>query len=258
MDDRDLEKRIREALEKENGYPERHKEEIWKDLEAFIHSEPQKGGSEMTEKDHRKKPGRKRWLGYGLTAALIAVILLSTTTMGQAAVKSVMNIFIPQKTIVEEMEGEKEDTEVELSEMAAGYIIYLDKERYDIREMDGYDVITPKPVDGMDLSRTYFMEISQDADGKPEVLAEAMRAELMTRYEETIGPENVTYPIEAVAVRGKNLGGKNELERYYFFENTKGGSFIVRQMITVEAEAGHGARFNNMLKEMRIVEVPAK
>lgn len=257
MDDKDLEKRIRDALEKENGNPEKHKEEIWKDLEAFIHSEPQEGGTGMTEKE-RKGPGRKRWLGYGLTAALIAVILLSTTTMGQAAVKSVMNIFIPQKTIVEEMEGEKEDTEVELSEMAAGYIIYLDKERYDIREMDGYDVITPKPVDGMDLSRTYFMEIRQDKDSKPEELAEAMRAELMTRYEETIGPEAVTYPIDAVAVRGKNLGGKNELERYYFFDNTKGGSFIIRQMITVEAEAGHGARFNNMLKEMRIVEVPAK
>lgn len=258
MDDKELEKRIRDALEEENGNPERHKEEVWKNLEAFIHSEPRKGGEDMTERDQRKKPGRKRWLGYGLTAALIAMILLSTTTMGQAAVKSVVNLFIPKKTIVEELEGQEEDTEVELSEMAAGYIIYLDKERYDIKEMDGFDLITPKPVDGMDLSNTYFMEISQDREGKPAELAEAMRTDLMARYEETIGPETVTYPIDAVAVRGKNLGGENELERYYFFDNTKGGSFIVRQVLTVEAEAGHGARFNNMIKELRIVEVPAK
>lgn len=258
MDDKNLEQKIRDALEKENRNPDAQKEEIWKNLEAFIHSEPLKGVAEMDGKDGKRRPERRRWLPYGLAAALLAVFVFTSTSMGQAAVKSVMNFFIPQKTIVEELEGDKENTEVELSEMDAGYIIYLDKERYDITEMDGYDLITPKPVDGMDLSKLYFMEISQDKDRKPEELAAEKRTDLMTRYDETIGPEAVTYPINAVAVRGKNLDGKFELERYYFFDNTKGGSFIIRQMLTIEAEAGHGARFDNMLKELKIVEVPAR
>lgn len=257
MDDKNLEQKIREALEKESGNLEGHKEEIWKNLEAFIHSEPLKGVADMSEKK-KKNPERNKWLRYGLVASLLAVFVFTSTSIGQAAVKSVVNFFIPQKTIVEELEGEKEDTEVELSEMDSGYIIYLDKERYDIMEMDGYDLITPKPVDGMELSKLYFMEISQDRERKPEELAAQRRMDLMARYDETIGPEVVTYPIDAVAVRGKNLGGKLELERYYYFDNQKGGSFIIRQMLTVEAEAGHGARFDNMLKEMRIVEVPAK
>lgn len=243
---------LKKALSSSALLEEEEKEELWQAVKTGI-SVAEKGGGRMNAK--KKRPWV--WLKYAAAALIFLVVGTLTTKEGQAAIRNLYDLLVPQKTIVEELEGEKEETEVTLKEMKAGYTIYFDENRYFIEEKEGYDIIAPLPVEGMTLSDKYFMEIRQVEDKSPAELAAAKGLELSQRYEQTVGPEEVEDPVKGWAVRGKSYTGAMVLERYYYVDNTKGGSFEIRQMLTIEAESGHGARFNNMLGEFRIVEIPA-
>jgi RNA polymerase sigma factor (sigma-70 family) len=46
--------------------------------------------------------------------------------------------------------------------------------------------------------------------------------------------------------------------KYYLIDNGQGGTFVIEQHYFVEASEGHGARFDNMLKQFQVTKEPDK
>ncbi|MED4970575.1 RNA polymerase sigma factor [Parageobacillus toebii] len=50
----------------------------------------------------------------------------------------------------------------------------------------------------------------------------------------------------------------DEVAKYYLVDNGQGGTFVIEQHYFVEASEGHGARFDNMLKQFQVTKEPDK
>ena len=134
------------------------------------------------------------------------------------------------------------------------YIIYIDKERYKMIKGENMDVITtaePLPEHYPEVSMT----IRQFANIPYEKLYEQWKDKIMKEYPELIFEEDISEPYNGKILQVKKEGwsGDTEETKLYFFDNTKGGSFLIQQKFFLEASEGHGARFDHMVKEFRIV-----
>lgn len=246
--DKDIEKALLESTEESNEL----KNQIWENIEKKI-NDNNKGEITMKRVENkRKNKWSNRWIQYGATAAILGIAIISSTEVGQAAFEKIKEILVPEKVITEELEGMEEDTNVNLNEREIGYSIYFDEDRYMIKDYDGIDRIVPKSIDGQDLSEKYYMEIREERDKSPEKLAQEIESKLNEEFENVSEIEKVDYPIDGIAVRGTTPKGNNPVVKYHIIENGKGGSFVFKQQLTIEAAEGHGVRFDNMIKEFRI------
>jgi len=209
-------------------------------------------------KDHMRM---KRFLAGKMIAAAVAVAIVITgfTPLGQAAIGSIAELFEPQKNIPVEVEGMEEQTEQQLHvgtldtvKDGVTYVLYIDEERYEfIASQDG-DRIIPK-----DYPSNYpevYMQIVQNAELSPEDAAAQVKAELEKTYAEVRECEQITKPVSAirlVAIEGYEWN--DSVVSTYFIDNTQGGTFIITAKYFVEAEEGHGARFEQMLADFEIV-----
>ena len=188
--------------------------------------------------------------------AVVAVLIIGLNTQpGLALVNRIREMFEPEKNITQDIEGSKEEQDVQLNEGGnAEYVIYIDEERYKMEKGPGADKIVPNPP----LPERYpevSMEIRQVADKSPEELIREVEAQLKESFDDVTTPQQVEEPVNGWTVRG--LGGNkwdSPLERVYVTGNRKQGSFIITQRYFLEAEEGHGARFHHMLKEFYVVE----
>lgn len=244
--DRDFEIGISKALLKGTEKVVNHKETVWlaiqKNLEAT--------------RSPQKRRGAIKWLSV---AAALTLVFLVGTEPGQAAFKKVKEIFLPEKTIVEELEGHKEKSKVSLHEsQKANYVIYFDKERYYMEKSGETERIVPlaKPIGDYP---EVFMEISQIKNTTPEVQAEVIEQQLKDEFTgefsrvENKGP--VVEPLEGIYLSAlSGLKNNSTLVKYYLVDNKVGGTIIIKQQYFLEAEEGHGVRFDNMLKEFKVLE----
>jgi hypothetical protein len=167
-------------------------------------------------------------------------------------VDKIKQMFVPNKVVKQQIEGTEEKNNVTLKESTMKYIIYIDEERYAMVKVDGKDRIIPKVVDKK--LPEVFMEIEQLKDKKPEVAASEIENQLKSQYKRVENMDTVSYPINSKLIYASCGTKWNDIVvKYYFIDNTKGGTFIVKQQYFVEASEGHGARFDNMLKEFKIV-----
>lgn len=214
------------------------------------------------EKGDRKMPKGKSALGKIISIGTVAAVMLITigtfTQPGQAALEKLRQYFEPQKQVEHEIEGEKEVIDSRLQQSEMGYVIYYDQDRYKIVENGEVDRIVMKETyEGIP---EVYMEISQDTDSTPEELAAQLEAELKADFSKVEAAQKVTDPLEAIYIHAIDGGTQwdDEIVNYYLVDNTKGGTFIIKQKYFLEATEGHGARFYNMLKEFVIVEEPAE
>jgi hypothetical protein len=210
------------------------------------------------DKGEKRMPKRKSALGkivsIGTIAAIMLITLVTFTQPGQAALEKIKKYFEPEKKVENEIEGNKEVIDSRLQQSEMGYVIYYDQERYKIVQ-DG-------DVDRIVMKETYenipevYMEISQDKDKTPEELAGKLEEELKAGFSNVDPAQNVTDPVKGIYIHAINGGTKwdDEIVNYYLVDNTKGGTFIIKQKYFLEASEGHGTRFYNMLKEFVIVE----
>jgi len=64
----------------------------------------------------------------------------------------------------------------------------------------------------------------------------------------------VKEPINSIFIYAGGATKWNDpVSKYYFVDNTKGGTFVIKQQLFLEAAEGHGVRFDNMVKEFKIV-----
>lgn len=248
MDTRDMDKRIKQALDEGTVVRPEDREEVWNSIEKELFKDKKRGDT---------IPMRKRGglIKLAASVAAVAVIVIGLNTQpGLALVNRIREMFEPEKNITQDIEGSKEEQNVQLNEGAnAEYVIYVDQERYKMVKDADADRIVPNPP----LPERYpevSMEIRQVADKDPEGLVREMESLLKEKYDDVTAPQPVEDPVKGWTVRG--LGGRSwdsPVERVYVISNGKEGSFVITQRYFLEAAEGHGARFYHMLKEFYIV-----
>lgn len=191
-----------------------------------------------------------------IVAAAVIMLLFSTQTdTGTAFIKQVKDMFVPEKEIIQSIEGTEEETEVVLQEgKDAEYVIYLDEERYKLVKGESSDVITTKePLE--DRYPEVSMEIKQFKDVPPEDMVATLETEIASTYTKVTETENVTEPIEGYKIHG--ISGSewdSPVTNVYVIDNRHGGSFVITEKYFLEAAEGHGARFYAILQEFKIID----
>lgn len=224
------------------------KDEIWNELEQELFSE-KRGDVKNMKKRNRVIPL------IGIIAAGLLIALSLQTDTGSALIKGIKDLFVPEKEIIQGIEGQDEETEVTLNEGAdSEYVIYIDETRYKMVNGEETDIITtiePLPEKYPEVS----MEITQVADKKPEDLVKELEAEFKKDFPELRDIETVTEPVEGFLLHGLNGNSwDSKVVHAYVISNGKEGSFIIKENYFLEAAEGHGARFHHMLETFEIVE----
>lgn len=245
-----VDKQAREAIDKRTTV-ETHglQDEIWNSLEQQLFNEESRHRGEV-------KKMKKRVIPMIVTAAAALVIVFSLTTeTGMALMKGIKDLFVPEKEIIQSIEGQDEETDVHLNEGTnADYVIYLDETRYKMINGEESDIITtiePLPAQYPEVT----MEIKQIADEKPEDLVGKIEAQLKKDFPALRAVEQVTDPIEGFWLHGTaGNDARSKVVTAYVISNGKAGSFVITENYFLEAAEGHGARFHHMLKSFEIVE----
>jgi len=160
--------------------------------------------------------------------------------------------FAPEKQVVKEIEGMPEEIEVALKEGKSGYIIYIDEERYTMQHLEGKDKITANSK--AENAPEVFMEIQQVKDKKPEVIASELQKELTGKYDKVENKGAINSPVKGILIYASSGSEWNSpIIKYYLVDNTKGGTFVIKQQLFLEASEGHGVRLDNMLKDFKII-----
>lgn len=242
---KDIDKKIEESLEEMSNFHPTEKDEIWNTLEKEL----------FPINNVKKKSKKRKW---GLLLAAAAVMLLafgSQTETGSALVDKVRSMFEPEKEVKQSIEGTEEDTNLQLNEgKGSEYVIYVDEERYVMNKRESGDYITTKEPLG-DRYPEVSMTITQVRDQGTNAVYADMKSKILSEYPITILEEKVTEPTAGKMLFAKKDSNEwdNELTKIYVIDNKAGGSFIIQQKYFAEAEEGHGARFDHMLKEFQII-----
>lgn len=221
------------------------KDDIWSGLEK-----------ELFNKETKKIKRKSLTISsIGIIAAGLLIAFSLHTDTGSALIKGIKDLFVPEKEIIQGIEGQDEETEVTLNEGAdSNYVIYIDETRYKMANGEEADIITtiePLPEKYPEVS----MEIIQVADKKPEVLVQELEAEFKIDFPELREIEAVTEPVEGFLLHGLNGNSWDaKVVHAYVISNGKEGSFIIKENYFLEAAEGHGARFHHMLTTFEIVE----
>jgi hypothetical protein len=248
MDNRE-DRKINEALLKGTDEAIEMKDIVWKNIERELGL----NGGKVIDMKAKKKDNRGFFKYGSMVAAALAIVIFSNTEYGHATANKIREIFAPNKIVEEQIEGTDEKNEATLQESSAKYIIYIDEERYTMRSENGKDIISPK-FKGENVPEV-FMEIEQIKGKKPEAVASEIESTLKEKYTRVENKGHITEPINSLLISAYRGSKWNDtVIRYYFIDNKEGGTFVIKQQYFLEAAEGHGARFENMLKEFKIVE----
>lgn len=244
-------KKIREALLEGTEEAARLKDMVWKNIQKELNIDGVKV-KVMKRSDKRKKRTIPNFIKYGSIAAAVAIIIGANTDYGKAAVGKIKELFVPNKVIIQEIEGMPTNDNVALKESQMKYIIYIDEQMYTMENSQDKDRIVPKNK-AANVPEV-FMEIQQIKDKKPETVVAEIEKELKAKYKTVENRGVVKEPVNGILIRA-NSGTKwnDTVVQYYLVDSTKGGTFVIKEQYFMEASEGHGARFYNMLKEFKIV-----
>lgn len=265
MDDNKLDDLMSKSLQHGTDSIVRMKAQVWENLECILSEDDseikrEKAGREMSRMatSRGKKRSAKKYISAAVAAAILLVACLTVSTeKGQAYVSKIRQMFVPEKKVVEQIEGSTEETNMQLHEnessaaLESDYAIYVDQDRYTVTKANGVQRIEAK-IDGN--YPEVYMEISQVKDRKPEEIAKELRAQLAAQYDDVTEVSEVTDPVKGYSFRA--LAGKewnSEKIVYYVMSNELQGSFVIKQAYFLEASEGHGARMNDMLRQFKIV-----
>jgi len=243
----DFDKKISESLLKGTAGAAEQKDFIYERLMKEIYAK--KGVYKM----RRMSLFKKVTTATAVTAAAI-IIFFAFTPAGKVLAESIAKYFAPEKKIENEIEGQNNDTTGGLfvnTENKMAYAIYIDKELYTQEKSGGKDIIKAKNMpQGYPVVQ---MEISQVLNKTPQQLHNELMNENKGKYATVRDDGAVTIPVEGLKITLiKGTGSRDVYEKIFIVDNKAGGSFVIHQKLFVEAEEGHGARFDNMLRTFEI------
>lgn len=243
-----LDDKIKSALEDNINITESDKNQVWKKIESELYSNKNSNFKRINFK-------RRSFINLVATVAVIAILFVGAKTkVGHAIVTQIKDLFVPEKQITQEIEGEKEKTNMNLHQsLKSNYIIYVDEERYEFIDGEEVDKIIMK--DKPDNIPEVSMDIQQLIDRSPEDVIKDLELQIQGKYEIVHGPETIREPINGFTIRA--LSGQkwdSSVIKIYVLSNEQQGSFIITQHYFLEAAEGHGVRFDEMVKEFKIVK----
>ncbi len=257
-----MEKHMKKALEQGVKELTPSKDQVWK---AIMDKTTREGSNTRNMSNNKSK---KPW-GWASAAAAVLVTVFFISAPGQAAIQRVIDLFSPEIQIIEDLEGQPEETDASLAVGRAGYIIYFDTDRYELIEMEDRDKIVPILEGDTSYLPDVYMEIRQVIEKSPEAVAEELEKQLQERYlqgeSEFEVVENhgaIEDPLAGILIVAQGdvasdngVVGFGPVEMIYLVDNEQGGTFVIRQMLFHEAVEGHGQRFNSMLRHFTVVEL---
>lgn len=206
---------------------------------------------------HKVKKQKRNLIIFPIIILLVAGLMFFSTQTdeGMALIKKTRDIFVSSKQITLNLEGNDEITDVILQEgKEAEYVIYIDEERYKFVRGEKSDVITTKEP----LEEKYpevSIIIEQFKDRTPKEMVYILETKLAAEYTKVSETESVTEPVEGFMLHGISGSTWNSpVTTVYVIDNKNGGSFVITEKYFLEASEGHGARFNSMLKQFKIIE----
>lgn len=154
------------------------------------------------------------------------------------------------KDIVQSIEGQEVTTPMELVEGSdARYSLYVDKELYTFETARDKDLLTTRDAapDSYPETTLQFLFIKSK---KPEALVNDLKMEYMIAMEE----QRVTSPVDAISLHG-TAGNEptSEVVTLYLLEMEM-GTLLITEKCFLEAQEGHGARFEQMLATLELNE----
>lgn len=257
MNKNNFDKNLQTKLNEKTNEALEMKDVTWNKIEQelFIN---QKG-------EMNKMKNKKRLIKSIVSVAAVGILSFGLTTdTGEAFMKGLKEMFVPEKQVEIIIEGEKENKNVELEvNEKSNYIIYVDKSKYKLINEDGKDKILPKNELGEKYPEV-SMEIEQKINTSLEKELEEAKDATTEKFD-VVKEEKVETPINGTVLYltgkiSKNDAGKIDsnwdtpVYVYYFVEGTKGEIFVITQKYFMEATEGHGMRFDSMLESFEIVK----
>lgn len=204
--------------------------------------------------DMKKNRPVKKVLTAAAVFIAVLVIFFTVTPTGRVLAQNIIKYFAPEKQIENEVEGQRGfvDADLYINTMnKMGYAIYIDTERYTAEKIGDADVIKAKNIP--DTYPSVQMEITQVLNKTPNELLNQYMSENQGKYKTVRNDGEVTYPIKSLKITLiKGSSSRDIYEKIFIVSNNDGGSFVIHQKLFVEAEEGHGARFDNMLKTFEV------
>ena len=255
MDPKHLEDKLEKALISNTEFSPDLKEEIWENIDNELFAKNPRKNS-PNKKEMRRMKKQNRFIKYVASAAALALILIGLQTeTGLALVDHVKEMFAPEKEVESIIEGIEEDSELKLRESNENaYVIYIDEERYKLISEGEVDRIVPKEPLG-DIYPEVSMEIRQVKNEAPEALIEQLKLDLQQELANVSQVQKVESPVSGWKVFGdEGSEWDSPFKVIYTVSDEQGGSYAITQQYFLEAAEGHGARFDEMLKEFYIIE----
>lgn len=154
----------------------------------------------------------------------------------------------PTMDVVLSVEGEDSTITMDLVEGSdAMYSLYIDPERYTFETGEKEDKLTPiteMSTDYPEVNMTFlYVE-----DQTPESVKENMKQEYRMPLEE----KTISAPVNALLLHGTaGEESDSEVVTIYMME-VDGGTLLIKENYFLEAQEGHGARFEQMLETLEV------
>ena len=248
MEIKSLDDKLKQALRDHTETPAEVKKEIWHNLEAELFAE------QKETVDMKKQPARFIKYVASVAAALMIILSLQTPT-GHAVINQIKAMFVPEKEITQNIEGMEENQNVNLNEgRESSYVVYVDEERYQLIKGDDADRVMPRVPLGENYPEV-TMEIKQVEGKEPHVIAQELSLGMKDDFPIFFETREVKDPVTGWMIEGVAGNEWNSpVVKVYVISNQNQGSFVITQRYFLEATEGHGARFDEMLKEFHLVE----
>lgn len=154
----------------------------------------------------------------------------------------------PSKEFVQSVEGQDEVIQMNLVKgQDSLYSMYVDQERYQFGEAGEKDVLTPTvpvPTGYPEVK----MEILYIEDRNPDGVKQDFEKEYAFPLEE----QAVTSPVDALSFHGTSgTEPDSEVVTIYLLD-AFGGTLFIEERYFLEAQEGHGARFEQMLETLEL------
>ncbi|PIC75907.1 hypothetical protein CSV74_14115 [Sporosarcina sp. P19] len=150
--------------------------------------------------------------------------------------------------VVVSVEGEDSTITMDLVEgRDALYSMYIDSERYTFKIGEKEDKLMPldeMPESYPEVNMTFLYVENQT----PESVKEDMEQEYNMQFEEKL----ISAPVNALSLHGTSgEESDSEVVTIYMME-VDGGTLLIKENYFLEAQEGHGARFEQMLETLEV------
>ena len=205
-----------------------------------------------------KKQKKKRPMGIVISSAAACLLLIAglQTESGYAFVDKIKEWFAPEKDITIQIEGTEEENHVTLHEKASRYVVYLEEERYKIMKNEkGNDVVTTKEPLGVAYPEV-SMEIIHETSSSKETLIRQIEDGLTAKHYTIVSSNSTTEPREGYVIyaTAQEVPTWNTpVEKVFLMDGGAGDWYIFKQKYFTEAEEGHGARLDAVIKEFHLI-----